>query len=266
MKLNSVPARTGLTWIGLGFQTFRRQPFALGGIFFLCLGAALILKLLPFAGWIASMVLAPAFQLGVFSATRKATQGEFPMPSTAFEGLRSGPGRRHLLILGVMFAASMFFQATLVLTIAPMGEIPVATDGTVVAEDVAKAINPLSLLLSGVFHLLIYLTFFHTPALAYWHNVPPVKAIFFSVAAFWANKGAMMVFLFAWTGIMFLGLGVSVQIGILMGGLAAAGTLFSITMLLLAAVFSASMYFCYQDSFISDSPVDHRAEAENPDT
>jgi len=37
MKLNIVPARTGITWVKLGIQTFFKQPLALAGLFFLWL-------------------------------------------------------------------------------------------------------------------------------------------------------------------------------------------------------------------------------------
>ena len=33
MKLNIVPARTGIQWVKLGIQTFFRQPLALSGLF-----------------------------------------------------------------------------------------------------------------------------------------------------------------------------------------------------------------------------------------
>ena len=37
MKLNIVPARTGLQWVKLGLRTFMQQPFALTALFFLLL-------------------------------------------------------------------------------------------------------------------------------------------------------------------------------------------------------------------------------------
>ena len=35
MKLNIVPARTGLTWVKLGISTFFKQPLAIVGLFFM---------------------------------------------------------------------------------------------------------------------------------------------------------------------------------------------------------------------------------------
>ncbi|GAA6143643.1 BPSS1780 family membrane protein [Hydrogenophaga sp. 5NK40-0174] len=272
MKLNKVPARTGLTWIGLGFQTFRRQPFALGGIFFLCFGLSQVLQLLPIVGTVSSLVLAPALQLGMFSAARRAVQGEFPMPSTAFEGLAAGPGRRHMLVLGAMFATIMILLVLFLQLIVPMGEINVAADAEstvppeVMAEAVLQAINPVAVLLFTVLSLLIYLAFFHAPALTHWHGVPPVKSLFFSVTALWANAGAVMVFLLAWAGIGLLAVGMSLQFGLLLGGKAGASSFVAVSMLMLAAVFSISSYFCYRDSFIADTTAQPLPDAGNDPT
>ena len=35
ISLNIVPARTGMTWVKRGMQTFFKQPLALGGLFFM---------------------------------------------------------------------------------------------------------------------------------------------------------------------------------------------------------------------------------------
>ena len=35
MKLNVVPALTGVIWVRLGIKTFWRQPVALSGLFFM---------------------------------------------------------------------------------------------------------------------------------------------------------------------------------------------------------------------------------------
>ena len=35
MKLNIVPAKTGVLWVRQGIQTFWRQPIALSGLFFI---------------------------------------------------------------------------------------------------------------------------------------------------------------------------------------------------------------------------------------
>ena len=50
MRLNVVPASTGLLWVRLGFRTFLRQPLALGGLFFMFMGVASVVSLVPLIG------------------------------------------------------------------------------------------------------------------------------------------------------------------------------------------------------------------------
>ena len=47
MKLNIVPARTGIEWVKLGIQTFFKQPLALAGLFFLFMAIMSIATLIP---------------------------------------------------------------------------------------------------------------------------------------------------------------------------------------------------------------------------
>jgi len=47
MKLQLVPARTGLLWVRLGARVFWRQPMALTALFFLCMGCISVVTLLP---------------------------------------------------------------------------------------------------------------------------------------------------------------------------------------------------------------------------
>ena len=51
MKLNIVPARTGILWVKLGVQTFLKQPLALTGLFFMYMAAVLLISQIPFLGW-----------------------------------------------------------------------------------------------------------------------------------------------------------------------------------------------------------------------
>ena len=50
MKLNIVPARTGILWVKLGLQTFLKQPLALSGLFFMFMALMSVATLLPFIG------------------------------------------------------------------------------------------------------------------------------------------------------------------------------------------------------------------------
>ena len=44
MKLNIVPARTGILWVKLGIKTFLKQPLALTGLFFMYMATVLVIS------------------------------------------------------------------------------------------------------------------------------------------------------------------------------------------------------------------------------
>ena len=79
MKLNIVPARTGLLWVRLGIRTFFRQPLAMTGLFFLFLTIMSLAQLVPLVGLALTMALLPACTLGFMAAAREADAGKFPI-------------------------------------------------------------------------------------------------------------------------------------------------------------------------------------------
>ena len=54
-------------------------------------------------------------------------------------------------------------------------------------------------------YLPLSLMFWHAPALVHWHDVSPIKALFFSLVACIRNFGAMAVYFFSWLGVFVLG-------------------------------------------------------------
>ena len=113
MKLNIVPARTGIQWVKLGLKTFLKQPLALAGLFFMyfltitLVGAGLNALGAPaLVGIFVTGIIAPAATLGMMAAAKEASEGRFPMPTVLVSAFRAGPGRtRAMLGLGVAYAA-----------------------------------------------------------------------------------------------------------------------------------------------------------------
>jgi hypothetical protein len=106
-------------------------------------------------------------------------------------------------------------------------------------------------LLTLAFHAPLFLLFWHAPALVHWHGVSPVKSLFFSAVACLRNFGAHLVYGLAWLAV-FLGVGSVIGIlGLMLGGAAVAQALLMPTALLLAAMFSTSIYFTFRDCFSS---------------
>jgi hypothetical protein len=249
VKLNIVPARTGLTWVKLGAVTFLRQPLALTGLFFMYMAAVLVISQVPLLGIVLAAMIVPAATLGLMAATAEASSGRFPMPTVLLSAFRAGRQRgRAMLVLGALYTAGSLI-ATLLGSLMTGGSAPGGGDSPAQGID-ARTITVLLL------HLPLVLLFWHAPALVHWHGVPPVKSLFFSAVACLKNIRALMVYSFAWLVVFLLAGFVISTVGMMMGGLAVARSIMMPTVLVLVAMFSTSLYFTFRDSFHADEPKD----------
>ncbi|WP_439517263.1 BPSS1780 family membrane protein [Hydrogenophaga sp.] len=255
MKLNLVPARTGLQWVKLGVKTFFRQPLAMSGLFFMFMATVSIVSLVPVLGTAISLTLVPAATLGLMAASQEASHGRFPMPSLLISGFRAGPSKtRSMLILGAMYAAGLM----LVLGVSALFGTdvpPVAPDvpeGEVSPEMVRNLFANEGLWAAMVLYVPLLMAFWHAPALVHWHGVSPLKSLFFSLLACWSNKGAMLVYFFGWVGVfMLVGLFMSL-LTTLLGGTQALNLILYPMVLFMASMFHTSIYFTVRDSFMAE--------------
>lgn len=247
MKLNIVPARTGIQWVREGVKTFFSQPLALIGLFFMYMAVMLIVSQLPAIGVVLAGVLVPASTLGLMAATREASSGKFPMPTVLVSAFRAGQQRlKAMLQLGVIYTVLSMLASFLVSLLVPA--VP-PTDAQA-GEQISGA-----LLLTLLLHMPLFLMFWHAPALVHWHGISPVKSLFFSVIACLRNAGAFLVYGLAWGAlVMVLGLVIAVFTS-LMGSAQMASTIMMPFAFLMAAMMSTSIYFTFQDCFVADAPV-----------
>lgn len=247
VKLNIVPARTGIQWVKLGVQTFFKQPLALAGLFFMYMAAVLVLGAVPLFGPVVVMVLMPAATLGMMVATEQAAQGRFPMPSVLVSAFRAGKQRaRAMLVLGVIYALVLVAISLLASLLFPGGVSVEAIEGAPAGAPQIQ-VKP-GFLFAGALQLPFIVLFAHAPALVHWHGISPVKSLFFSAIAFWRNLGAFVVFGAGWLFVLVLvGLGFSLLFALLGGGVS--GTLMLPITLLVITMMATSMYFSFRDSF-----------------
>jgi hypothetical protein len=241
MKLNVVAPRTGLEWVKLGVRTFFRQPLALAGLFFMYMTAVLLLSQVPVVGPVIGGLLVPASTLGLMAATAEASRGRFPMPSVLISAFRVGKQRaRAMLVLGAIYTTLSILATGLATLIAgePQAPQPGEIDFAIV---VALAL-----------HSPLFLMFWHAPALVHWHGVTPGKSLFFSVVAVMRNFGAHLVFALGWLGLFLAASAVFGLVGGLLGGPGMAQAMMMPVALLLAAMFSCSIFFSFRDSFAGD--------------
>ncbi|MBE7370018.1 BPSS1780 family membrane protein [Ramlibacter pallidus] len=248
MKLNIVPARTGIQWVKLGVRTFLKQPLALTGLFFMYMAVVLVISQLPVVGIVVGAMLVPAATLGLMAATAEASAGRFPMPTVLVSAFRAGKQRaRAMLVLGVLYTVGSLLATLLGGLLVGTPTAPVATPGDLDAPQV-DARTMLVLLL----HTPLVVLFWHAPALVHWHGISPVKSLFFSAVACLRNFGALFMYGITWMAV-FLVVGFVVStVGMMLGGVAVARSIMMPTVLLLVAMFSTSLYFTFRDSFQAD--------------
>lgn len=268
MKLNIVPARTGIQWVKLGIQTFMKQPLALAGLFFMFFMAFVLMSSLPLVGPILAVVLMPGATLGMMAATEQAVAGRFPMPSVLLSAFRAGRQRaKAMLILGVVYALVLL---ALVLLVSPFTDAtPAPAEGTATPQEVDAALAQArpGILAYMVLQLPFIVLFAQAPALVHWYGVSPMKSLFFSAIALWRNLGAFVMFGLTWFLVL---LGVGVIISLLFSVFGAAPTFQAMIpiALFVMAMMSTSMYFTFRDSFVAtpdeQQPPDLPPPGEDP--
>lgn len=255
MKLNLVPARTGLAWVKLGMRTFLRQPLALAGLFFIFMAAMTVVSKVPLIGVPLAMVLLPGTTLGLMAATREAAAGKFPMPLMLLTGFRGGPqALRSMLILGALYALGFLVALGACWLVDGGGFARVYLGGESPSAEAMMAPAFQGAMWAFIaIHLPVSLLFWHAPALTHWHGLPPLKSVFFSLVACLRNLRALLVFGLCWMLVLMLALlTVSVLAALLNLGDSTGSLIFPV-LLLMAAMFFCSLYFTYRDTFESPS-------------
>ena len=247
MKLNIVPARNGLTWVKLGVSTFFKQPLALAGLFFLYMAAMWGLAQIPLVGSAISALLVPATTLGMMAAAQQAASGKFPMPTVLLSAFRVGRERgKAMLVLGLLYGAGWFACITVAGLISPQ---PLAQETTTAAGQSQLAGF---YLMVSLFSVPLSVLFWHAPALVHWHGVGPVKSLFFSMVACFRNFGALLVFALTWLAVFLAAISAATLLAVAIGGPPMVERVFLPLALVLAAMFSTSIYFSFRDSFVPD--------------
>lgn len=254
MKLNIVPARTGVLWVKLGMRTFLKQPLALAGLFFMFMAAMSLLSLVPLLGNVLALALLPGATLGLMAATKEAVGGKFPLPTVLLSAFRAGKKQlRAMLVLGAIYAAGFL----LVLAVSAMvdgGKFArlYLLGSSISAEALQEGDFELAVIVAMAFYMPLSLLFWHAPALVHWYGISPVKSLFFSLVACMRNFWAFTVYSLVWLG-AFIGMGMAVVIVAALAGSPelATAVMFPAAMLM-AAMFFTSIYFTFEDSFTVD--------------
>ena len=251
MKLNIVPARTGLLWVKLGIKTFFGQPLAMSGLFFMFMAVLSLATLVPFVGAALALALLPAATLGLMAATQEASKGKFPMPSILISAFRAGQQRKQaMMVLGGLYAAG-FLAMMGISALIDGGQFAklYLMGGKMTEELVLQPSFQAAMWVTLALYLPLSLMFWHAPALVHWHGVEPVKSVFFSFMACYKNFGAFTVYGLVWMGAFMLAMLVVGIVAALFGNAAFATLAMFPIALIFFAMFFTSIYFTFRDSF-----------------
>lgn len=242
MQLIEVPAKTGYVWFRQGIWLFRRNPLAFLTLFFAYLLAMTLISSVPVIGGVLPLLFVPGVAVGFMAACRDAIAGKPVFPTILVDGFRSygSTVTKHLLALGLIYVVAM----TLVLAASALVDggalLRLMTiGGTLDTEALENSNVPLAVLASLVCYVPVSMLFWFAPVLTAWHEVPPAKALFFSIVSCWRNKGAFTVYGALWFAVS---TGVSIGLSALLHALGAGD--FGIAILMPALIVVTTMLYC----------------------
>jgi len=285
MKLNLVPARTGVEWVRLGLKNFWRQPLAFVSLFMLSMALIATISRVPVIGQFVPFVLLPFFTLGFMVAASVAdasadsgnTAANTNLQEEDAAGMKKPIGAlmflsvaralraewRSLVVLGVISA--VYCSLTVFLTaLVDGGQLmrSVFLGETPAKEVLESSRFQMANLLQICLALPLGAGMWHAPALVHWHRVEPVKSVFFSLVAMFRNFGAYALYWLAWCGVLLLGLLAAAVIGTIVIGVGSLGSdsgamfigniLMAGAALALVAMMQASNWFTFRDTFNPD--------------
>jgi hypothetical protein len=267
MQLIEVPAKTGYVWFRQGIWLFRRNPLAFLTLFFAYLLAMTAISLIPFIGGVLPLMLIPGIAVGFMSACRDTIAGKPVLPTILVDGFRSYGSQvaKRLLLLGVLYIAAMA-GILLASALADGGTLLhlMVSGESMEPEAFANSDAPLAVLTAIALYVPVAMLFWFAPVLAAWHDIPTIKAMFFSVVSCWRNRGAFVVYGALWFAVA---TGVSIGLSALLHALGA-GDL-AIVILMPASIIVTTMLYCsfyatYRGCFGVQSPGQPLPPASTP--
>ena len=274
MRLQIVPARAGMQWVRQGVRIFFRMPLAFAGLFFMFLAATALLSWVPVVGDVLALALMPAATVGLMAATQQALQGKFPMPGTLVVAFRRSPREtRAMLVLGGIYALSLVLIIAVMVWMddGQMVRLMTQYGGRITPElladpqlqEAARSFIQRTLV-ACLLYLPVSVLLWHAPALVHWHRMPVTKSLFFSAVAVLRNSTAYLMFGLGWLAVSAIAWIALLAIAGALGNTSlAVNAMFPLGVLLMA-MFYASLWFTFRDSFEVEAPPQDGEPALDP--
>ena len=239
MQARRLLARQGIVWVVAGYRLFRANPPLLTMLTFLYLMVFTVMLVLPAGiGGVLFPVLQPLLVFAIANGCRGiATAGRLvPLPYV-LTGIRTRG--RELVKLGSLqlIGSLLVMLILLVFDVKPDPEKP---------DDLLQAMA-LAVALSSP----LLLAFWFAPLLTGWHDVPPVKSVFFSFVACLRNWRAFAVYGLTLAAASFLSALLAVFAMQSFGGVGqiVAKAIEILMVIVMLPIFLAGTYVSYRDIF-----------------
>jgi hypothetical protein len=257
MKLNILPARAGYVWVKSGFALFFFKPSSFIGFFASFMLLLILLGAIPYIGNYLSMLAFPALTLGMMAVGNECVKlrKNLTLPNTPppmmMAWLTVRRAAKPLLQLGIWFAFG--FAAVLLLGAAfDGGEFAkfYLQGGGITKELVQKEGFRQAVLLSTLLYFPLAAVFWFAPALVNYKNMTLGKSLFFSAYAIFKNWRAFGMYVLVWAAAFSVISAVTLTVASLIVGGAAAAFVMMPLMVMLSAIFMASIFPTFVDCFV----------------
>ncbi len=209
--MSALPAKTGWSWLKQGMQLFRQQPAALTTLLFANVLFSVLLSAVPLLGPIAAVVLLPSLSMSFMQACLMVEHGQRVTPLVLLTGFRK-PAVFTLCKIGLAYIAVTVVLKLISYLMISEGFWKLAANPT--AMTVFEPSDMVGALLIAVLEIATVVALCFAAPLAFWQQMPPGKAIFYSFFAVLRSARVFLVMLMAWFGIF---MGVSLVLLILLG-------------------------------------------------
>jgi hypothetical protein len=271
IRLRSLPPAAGLSWIRLGFRTFRRRPIGFVGLYLFVMACLIVSMMLPPALALLVIALLPLLSLGFMLATEDVLN-DLPLRPTVFwSPLTLGTARRRaLLMIGLAYVGAslllVFFADAI-----DGGEarrwmetlMTPRTDGKMPEPPPISGLGTAVLLLKTFGMALVSIPLWHAPALVHWGRQGAALSMFSSVVSIWRTRGAFAVFICGWIAVLFC-ITLLISVGTALLGAVAMSLVAMTCLVALTAVFYVSLWFCFVDTFEITSAAAWRTDPAEP--
>lgn len=199
--MSAIPAKAGWAWLKQGMGLFRKQPAALTTLLFANVLFSFAIGAVPLLGQIAAVVLIPSFSMSFMQACLMIEHGQRVTPLVLLTGFRK-PAVVNLCKIGLAYLA-----VTALLTVIAyvmVGESFWKQAVTPTSVPVVEPSDVLGVMVIAVLQIATVMSLCFAAPLAYWQQMPPAKAIFYSFFAVLRSTRVFLVMLLAWFG-LFMG-------------------------------------------------------------